>query len=94
MFVVAATTLFSCSAARMVRAVPSRSIRQAIWALIDWAGMFVIFLAANVALGAAVILLIRGFTPHFVTLYTLESVLLLVLSAAQAFIFQISWRRE
>ena len=53
-----------------------------------------IFLAANVALGAAVILLIRGFTPHFVTLYTLESVLLLVLSAAQAFIFQISWRRE
>jgi hypothetical protein len=56
--------------------------------------MFAIFLTANLMLGTAVILLIRALTPHFVALYALENLLMLVLSAAQAFVFQAWWRRE
>jgi len=56
--------------------------------------MFAVFLAANLTLGAAVILLVRALTPRFVALYTLENLLLLILSAAQAFVFQAWWKRD
>jgi hypothetical protein len=90
---VAVTTLISYAAARLVWAAPARSIGQAFRALIDWAGMFTIFFGSNAVLGAAVILLVRGVTPHFLSIYTLESVLLVIFSAAQAFVFQMWWRR-
>ena len=92
---VGATTLAAFAATKAVRPpAAAGSILQALRALVDWAGMFSIFLAANLMLGAAVILLIRALTPRFVALYTLENLLMLILSAAQAFVFQAWWRRE
>jgi len=92
---VGATTLAAFAAAKALSSPRAAgSILQALRALLDWAGMFAIFLAANLMLGAAVILLIRALTPRFVALYTLENLLMLILSAAQAFVFQSWWRRE
>ena len=91
---VAVTTLIAGAAARMVGPAPAGSMGHAIRALVDWAGMFVMFFGANAVLGAAVILLIRGITPHFITVYTIKNIHLLVLSAAQAFVFQKWWKSE
>ena len=92
---VGATTLAAFAAAKALSPqTVAGSILQALRALLDWAGMFAIFLAANLMLGAAVILMIRALTPRFVALYTLENLLMLILSAAQAFVFQAWWRRE
>ena len=92
--IVAVTTLISGAAVKMLRPAPARSMGQAIRAFIDWSGIFAVFFTANLGLGAAVLLLIRGFTPHFVPIYTLDNVHLLVLSAAQAFVFQKWWKGE
>jgi hypothetical protein len=92
---VGATTLVAFAAAKALSpSAAAGSIPQALRALLDWAGMFAIFLAANLMLGAALILLIRALTPRFVALYTLENLLMLILSATQAFVFQVWWRRE
>ena len=68
-------------------------IREAIRAFFEYAGTFSLFFVANVVFGFFIILLIRTFTPVFVALYALENVLLLILSAVQAFVFQRSWKR-
>ena len=68
-------------------------IREAIHAFFEYAGTFSLFFAANIALGVLMIFLIRTFTPRFVALYTVENVLLLILSAAQAFVFHRAWKR-
>ena len=91
---VGVTTLVSCAAVKIVRPAPAKSFGYAIRAFVDWAGMFVIFFGANVVLATAVILLIRGITPYFVSIYTVEDIDLLVLSAAQAFVFQKWWKGE
>jgi hypothetical protein len=92
---VGATTLAAFAAAKVLSpAAAAGSLLQGLRALLDWAGMFAIFLAANLILGAAVILLIRALTPRFVALYALENVPILILSGAQAFVFQAWWRRE
>jgi len=66
----------------------------AVRALFDWAGVFALFFAANLALGAVVILLLRGITQRFYALYGLQNLLLLILSAGQAFVFQMWWRDD
>ena len=70
------------------------TMRDAIRAFFEWAGTFSIFLAINLLFGASIVLFIRTFTPRFVSLYTLQNVLLLVLSAAQAFVFHHWWKRR
>jgi hypothetical protein len=62
--------------------------------LLDWIGLFTLFLVANLGIGVALILLVRGFTPSFVSLYELQNLLLLVLSGVQAFVFQQWWTRS
>src|SRR5579884_1736613 len=88
---VCATTLLFYSTTRMLRPAGAASLKQAFRALVDWAGAFAIFLSANVALGVVLILIVRGVTQHFFALYVLEDLLLLILSAAQAFVFQMWW---
>src|SRR5215469_3160806 len=85
---VAVTTLISCTAAKMIRLRPTGSILYAFRALLDWAGLFVLFFGANLALSLAAILLARNITARFITFYSVESLLLIVFSAGQAFVFQ------
>ena len=70
------------------------SVRRAIVALLDYAGTFVLFLAFNLVVGAAIILLIRTFTQRFIALYYLDNLILVILSAAQGFVFQLWWRPD
>jgi hypothetical protein len=91
--IVAITTVIFFAAAGILRP-GAGSIYRAVRELVDWAGLFAIFFALNLALGAVLILLIRGLTPRFVALYSLENLLLVVLSGAQAFVFQVLWRRD
>jgi hypothetical protein len=72
---------------RRQQPLPTRSLLTAFGALLDWAGLFALFTSANLAIGTVLILLIRGFTPRFVSLYELESVFLLIFSGVQAFVF-------
>jgi hypothetical protein len=62
--------------------------------LFEWIGAFAVFLAVNVALGAAIIIVIRSLTRRFIGVYDLENPLILVLSAAQGFIFHVWWNRD
>ncbi len=77
-----------------VRGKPRLPVMHAIRAFIEYLGTFVLFVILNVTAGAAIILAVRGFTTRFVALYQLVSVMLLFLSGAQAFVFQLWWRRD
>ena len=72
----------------------TRSMRRAIRTLVECVGAFALFLAFNLAAGAAIVFLIRGLTSRFIALYELQSLLLVILSAAQGFVFQLWWKRE
>jgi hypothetical protein len=66
---------------------------SAMRALFEWIGASALFVVLNMTIGAVIILLIRSLTTHFVALYGLQSLMLLVLSFAQGFVFQFWWRR-
>src|SRR6476659_9680500 len=92
--VVIATSLLAYGGSKRFLARNPRPMSAAVRALFDWAGVFALFFAANLALGVIVILLLRGITQRFYALYGLENFLLLILSAAQAFVFQMWWRGD
>ena len=92
--VVIVTSLVTYGASNKLHPRSARPMSEAIRTLFDWAGVFVLFFAANLALGLVVIFLLRGITQRFFALYGLENFLLLILSAAQAFVFQMWWRGD
>jgi hypothetical protein len=63
----------------------------AVLGLCQLAGVALVFLALNVALGLAIVFLARGVLRVFVSVYVLDDVYLPLLSAIQAVIFE-SWR--
>lgn len=93
-FVGALTTAIAYAITRGIAKLDSTSIMDALRGLVDWTGTFAVFFAANIVVGAAVIFSIRVLTPRFVPLYALRNILFLILSAAQAFVFQALWRRR
>ena len=93
-FIILLVLLTSAIAYRIVRwHTGSRpSISTAAQALFEWLGFFALFFALNLFIGACIIVLFRNLTPRFVALYDLENILLLVLSAAEGFVFQRLWK--
>ena len=79
--------------ANRIRQLNFTTLLQALAALLDWIGLFAVFFMANLTLGLVSILMIRGLTPRFVSLYELQNLLLLIFSAAQAFVFHHWWKR-
>src|SRR5262245_12781545 len=67
------------------------SLGNAVRRFVEYLGAFVIFLMANMVLGVALILLIRWTTARFVSIYLLDDVMLIILSAVQALIFYSWW---
>ena len=90
---VAATSVFGYGIAGRIRPWTPGSLVQAVGRLLDWAGLFTLFMAANLALGFLVVILFRELTPRFISMYQLESTLLFILSAVQAFVF-CQWRNR
>jgi hypothetical protein len=70
----------------------SASLRAAFGAFLEFVGMYVLFFAANLGLGFLIVLLVRAFSQRFLSIYFLGNVLLLILSAVQAFVFH--YRRK
>src|SRR5262249_42354245 len=93
-FLTIITSLVAYQLAIAKRGTKRVAIRPAIRALLEWIGVFTLFLVINLTLGATVILLIRALTPQFLALYDLENPLFLILSAAQGFIFQFELKRD
>ena len=90
---VAMTSTATYALTRRTSLMTRQSLQQAAASLLEWAGLFVLFFGANLALGAVLIILIRGFTSRFISIYALENVYVWILSAGQAFVIQHCWRR-
>jgi hypothetical protein len=73
--------------------VRASGLRAALVRLLEWAGFWLMFYAANLALGFAAILVIRRITGTAVSLYVNTDATLATLSALQATAWQ-WWRAE
>lgn len=69
---------------------PSRQVWIA--ALCEFAGLWAICLALNIALGVAIILIVRTATPLFISIYVLNDASLALVSGLQG--FALYWRRH
>src|SRR5262245_19130968 len=79
---------------RPARPAAHESLFETIGALLDLAGLFTLFMGANLVLGILLLLSVRGFSHRFISMYQLENVLLLILSAGQAIVFYRWWKRS
>jgi hypothetical protein len=77
---------------RVRRRPAERSVLQAAAEVMECIGLCVTFLAVNVALGVAVILIVRTLMPVFVSLYAMDDLTLVALSAFQGIGFRF-WLR-
>jgi hypothetical protein len=68
------------------------SLRRAVGTFFECLGVFALFLVLNVVLGVTFVLLTRGLTNYFVSMYPLGDSTLVFLSAVQGFVFQLWWR--
>ena len=64
---------------------------HAVARMLETIGMSLIFFLVNLALGVSIILVVRTFTPWFVSLYLADSLVLLLLSLLQGLTFH-WWR--
>src|SRR4030095_8232522 len=69
-----------------------RPFAETVRMLVDCIGVSVLFLAFNLVAGALTILLIRGLTPIFVSLYSLDNIVFPVLSGVQGLMFRFWWQ--
>ncbi|MGH7399008.1 MAG: hypothetical protein ACRELW_15850 [Candidatus Rokuibacteriota bacterium] len=72
---------------------PARRLGSGVRRALELAGLCVLFLGANLAVGLGVILAVRRFTGYFLSVYLLNDIGLVALSALQAVVFE-CWRRE
>jgi hypothetical protein len=70
-----------------------RGLGPAMRQAFEMAGLTVVFLIANLALGLALVLASRALSMPFVSVYILKDVTLVALSALQGVVFA-WWRRE
>jgi hypothetical protein len=73
--------------------VKDKSLRAAFGEVMECLGTSSIFLAVNLVLSVALILIARGLTGRFVSLYMAADWMLLILSVLQGFVFQLWWRK-
>jgi hypothetical protein len=92
--VVICSSMAAWSFARSQSPLDRRSLRAAIGVVFECLGTFSVFLAVNTVLAAGLILLVRGLTNYFVSLYLVTDSTLIVLSIVQGFVFQLWWREQ
>ena len=69
-----------------------RGLADAVWLVLELAGISTLFLVANLALGVAIVLAIRTLSSFFVSIYVLNDLSLVALSFLQGAVF-FCWRR-
>lgn len=70
----------------------SSGLRVAVGRMLEYVGVGLVFLMANVGLGALAILITRSATGGFLSVYALNDVALVIISLLQGLAFQF-WRR-
>ena len=68
-----------------------RALRAAVLSALQFVGMWIAFLAMNLAVGLVAVLAIRSFTTGFLSAYLLNDPSILLLSALQGITFE-CWR--
>jgi hypothetical protein len=71
----------------------TRKLAATLREVFELAGIATLFLVANVVLGLAIVLGVRGLSSHFVSVYLLEDSTLVLLSLLQGAVF-FCWRRR
>ena len=72
--------------------VPRDGWRPAAWTALGLIGVSAVFLVLNLSIGIAAILLVRFFTPLFVSIYVLNDMTLVGLSLLQGLVFGVWYR--
>jgi hypothetical protein len=70
---------------------PAAALRAALGGLLECLGAVAVFAAMNFAVGAALVLAVRTFTPWFVALYLLDDVVWIIVSLLQGIAWSF-WR--
>lgn len=94
LFVPALAVLTSVGAywiGRRLLGLPAPSLRPALARALQLVGMSVVFFLANLVVGLAVVAVVRGLTPGFLSVYLLSDVGLPLLSVLQGLVFE-CWR--
>ena len=71
----------------------TRKLAATLREVFELAGIATLFLVANVVLGLAIVLGVRGLSSHFVSVYLLDDSALVLLSLLQGAVF-FCWRRR
>jgi hypothetical protein len=87
------TSLGAYLVGAVVHGLRPAALSEAMRDVLEALGLGVLFLLANLAVGAVVVLGARRLTGHFVSIYLLSDVTLPMLSLVQALVFQ-HWRER
>jgi hypothetical protein len=68
-------------------------LREGVLRALELAGASVVFFLVNLVVGISVILMVRTFTNHFLSVYLLNDLTLVALSVIQGIVFE-CWRRS
>jgi hypothetical protein len=90
--IVVVSTLAALVATVRSGVVPRDGWRPALWTTLGLIGVSAVFFVVNLAIGIAAILLVRLFTPLFVSIYVLNDITLVGLSLLQGLVFGV-WCR-
>ena len=90
--VLATTTCAACLLVQRFRGSSRESLRYTLDVFLECIGASVVFLVVNLGLGVGLVLVIRGLTPWFVSLYEVSDTLFVFFAILQGFIFQLWWR--
>lgn len=86
------TTLAALALVSRVSRSGGRSLRYSLQLLLECIGACVVFVGANLCLGFVLVLLVRGLTGWFISLYDVSDSLLATFSILQGFVVQLWWR--
>ena len=85
------TSLSACVFAVIRLRMPAGGLARALAGMADVVGTGVVFALLNVATGAAAVFALRAATGHFVSLYSLDDVMWVVVSLLQGCLWRL-WR--
>ncbi|MCS6950171.1 MAG: hypothetical protein RMM06_07225 [Armatimonadota bacterium] len=88
------TSVLGYGVARRLWQVDRASLARAWHRAMELLGCWALVYLANLFVGATFILLIRLLTDHFVSLYVLGSIMLILWSVLQALVFYFLWRER
>ncbi len=70
---------------------PLRGLPRALGKTLEVVGLTILFAGINLFAGGSIVLLVRGLTGRFASLYVMNDVVLLVFSTLQALVSQAWW---